>query len=229
MMKMQKVTTLVGCLLFVLTCGGAEPPTTLPGAGQPVRQVNRGGIIYTEPVPQTFDFSFPGGTMAHFVAAVNKAFDAQWKDGKKPNLILPASSSTVEVPPLELRGVDLKSLLEAVGRLLPRGPVWTPVGESTWVLQIVPDRRETRVFYVGHLLTKFKIDDITTALTTVWDMGGDQKPELKYHKDTQLVMVRADKAQLEVAQNVLAQLGDAIAIEPRPDGQVNAPKGARKG
>jgi hypothetical protein len=168
--------------------------------------------------------------MAQFVAAVNKSIAAQWKEGARPNLILPASASTVELPPLELRGVQLNSLLEAVGRLLPRGPTWVPVGGSTWVLQIVPDRRETRVFYVGHLLTKFKIDDVSTALTTVWEMGGDSKPELKYHKDTQLLIIRADKAQLEVAQNVLTQLRDALAIkEAQPEGGASGSKDARKG
>lgn len=221
-MKMQRVTVWAGwCVLAAIACAGAEPTTPTTPQGQ--------GVIMTKPAGQTLDLSFPGGTMAQFVAAVNKAVAAQWKDGAKPNLILPASASTVELPPLELRGVDVDSLLHAVGRLLPRGPVWTRVGQSTWVLQIVPDRRETRVFYVGHLLTKFKIDDVSTALTTVWEMSADSKPELKYHKDTQLLIIHADKAQLEVAQNVLAQLREALAIkEGQPEDGASGSKDARK-
>jgi hypothetical protein len=182
-----------------------------------------------EPAPQTFDFSFPGGTMTQFAAAVNKALAAHWKEGARPNLIVPASSSSVELPPMELRAVDLKSLLDTVGRLLPRGPVWVPVGKSIWVLQNTADRRDTRVFYVGHLLAKFKVDDINTALTTAWDMAAESKPELKYHKDTQLLIVRADHAQLEIAQNVLTQLRDALGIKesPPPANPASGSKGAR--
>jgi hypothetical protein len=216
-MKLRKSAILMaGWVLLAMASVGAEQPTKQAEGG--------GGVVVSEPAPQTLDFSFPGGTMAQFVTAVNKAVAAHWRDGEKPNLIVPAASSSVELPPMELRRVDLKTLVEAAGRLLPRGPVWVPVGKSTWVLQIMPDRRETRVFYVGHLLTKFKVDDISTALTTTWDMGGESKPDLKYHKDTQLLIVRADKAQLEVAQNVLAQLGQAWLLGPGAD-PANAPKG----
>src|SRR5688572_28597781 len=129
-MKMQGTTILTGgWLLLALVCSGAEETT---------KQSDRSGrVVVKEPAPQTFDFSFPGGTMTQFVAAVNKASEAHWKDGARPNLIVPASSSSIELPPMELRAIDLKSLLEAVGRLLQRGPVWVPVGKSTWVLQIL--------------------------------------------------------------------------------------------
>lgn len=218
-MKLQRITIFAGgWLLLALACAGAEEPTKQAGQG--------GGVVVAEPGPPTFDFSFSGGTMAQFVAAVNKAMAAQWKDGAKPNLIVPAGSSSIELPPMELRAVDVKTLLEAVGRLLPQGPRWVPVGKSTWVLQIMPDLRETRVFYVGHLLAKFTIDDITTALTTVWDMGGETKPHLKYHKDTHLLIIHADKGQYEIAKEVLAQLRDALAIRiAEPEGQ---PSGAKE-
>ena len=51
------------------------------------------------------------------------------------------------------------------------------------------DNRETQAFYVDHLLNKFKIGDITTAVQTTWQLGGkDARTELKYHEDTQLLI-----------------------------------------
>jgi hypothetical protein len=62
-------------------------------------------------------------------------------------------------------------------------------------------------------LTKFKIDDITTALQTTWQLGGrESKAELKYHQDTQLLIALGSPEQLNTAAEVLAQL--KLAIEP---------------
>jgi hypothetical protein len=69
------------------------------------------------------------------------------------------------------------------------------------------------VFYVGHLLKKFKIDDITTAVKTTWQLGGkDAKTELKYHQDTQLLITLGSPEQLSTAAEVLAQL--KLALDP---------------
>ena len=82
-----------------------------------------------------------------------------------------------------------------------------------WVLARQPDNRKTQAFYVGHLLKKFKIDDITTAVKTTWQLGGkDAKSELKYHQDTQLLIALGNTEQLSTAAEVLAQL--RLAIEP---------------
>ena len=70
--------------------------------------------------------------------------------------------------------------------------------------------RETRVFFVGNLLKKFKIEDVTTALETVWQMSSKAKADLKYHQDTQLLIVRADRAQLDMTTAVLTQLREAL-------------------
>ena len=84
---------------------------------------------------------------------------------------------------------------------------------NLWVLARVPDTRKTQAFYVGHLLKKFKIDDITTAVQTTWQLGGkDAKSELKYHQDTQLLIALGNTEQLSTAAEVLAQL--KLAIEP---------------
>ena len=84
---------------------------------------------------------------------------------------------------------------------------------TVWVLARPRDTRKTQAFYVGHLLKKFKIDDITTAVQTTWQLGGkDARTELKYHQDTQLLIALGSPEQLGTAADVLAQL--TLAIEP---------------
>jgi hypothetical protein len=172
-----------------------------------------------------FDLSFPGGTVAEFVTQVEKAFDQNVRPGafgpdsragQKPNFIVPAEASSVKLPKLELRSVDVDTLMKAVTALLisqPQRQVWQRIGGSTWVLSIDRDSRSTRAFYVGHLLKKFKIEDITTAVETVLQMGRPADIDLKYHKDTQLLILRASKAQLDSALEVLNQLRDALALD----------------
>jgi hypothetical protein len=172
-----------------------------------------------------FDLSFPGGTVAEFVAHVEKAFDQNIRGGQKPNFIVPTEASSVKLPKLELRSVDAETLMRAVTTLLaPQRHVWQRVGGSTWVLSTQPDSRNTRAFYVGHLLKKFKIEDITTAIETVLQLGRSTNIDLKYHKDTQLLIIRASPAQLESALEVLSQLRDALALDTAGEAPQNTSK-----
>jgi hypothetical protein len=166
------------------------------------------------PQAEVFDLSFPGGTVTEFVTEIGKAFERSIRGGQKPNFLVPAEASSLKVPKLELRSVDTETLMNAVSTLLgPREHVWRRTGRSTWIFVTEPDRRTTQAFFVGHLLKKFKIEDITTAIDTVWQMAPSTKTDLKYHKDTQLLIIRADKPQLETASNVLIQLRDALAVD----------------
>jgi hypothetical protein len=199
-MNISKLTYLV-----IVSCWFA---TAAPGAeNAEKRGPNRDAEVFT------FDLSFPGGTVAEFVAQTEKAFERSTSLGDKPNLIIPAGATSLKVPKLELRSVDIRTLLNAVSTLLGRDYVWQPAGGTTWVLYSRPDNRNTQAFFVGHLLQKFKIEDVTTAIETVWQMDAGKKGELKYHQDTQLLIIRADKAQLEMATNVLTQLRDALVVK----------------
>jgi hypothetical protein len=183
-------------------------------------------LIANEPSDmQVFDLSFPGGTVAEFVAHVEKASDQNTRGGQKPNFIVPTEASSVKLPKLELRSVDVETLMRAVTTLLaPQRHVWQRAGGATWVLSTQPDSRNTRAFYVGHLLKKFKIEDITTAIETVLQMGRSTNIDLKYHKDTQLLIIRASPAQLESALEVLSQLRDALALDTAGEASQNTSK-----
>ncbi len=170
-----------------------------------------------------FDLSFPGGTVAEFVTQLEKAIGQNVRAGQKPNFIVPTESSGITLPKLELRSVDVNTLMTAVTTLLQdqNHVFWQRAGGSTWVLYKRPDLRGTRAFYVGHLLKKFKIEDITTAIETVLQMGRAREIDIKYHKDTGLLIVRASSAQLESTLEVLNQLRDALVLdtpgEPSPN------------
>ena len=83
-----------------------------------------------------------------------------------------------------------------------------------YVLSRGTEMRQSRVFYVGHLLKKFKVDDITTAIRSTWELGGrEAKAELKYHQDTQLLLAFGTSDQLNSMGEVLAQLRLALTPE----------------
>jgi hypothetical protein len=206
-MKIQKLLRLgiVASAILVSTAVWAAEETNKQGRGG-------GSTQPAEPAP-VFDISFPGGTLEEFIEAVGKAVQAGVRNAPKPNLIVAAEARTVRVPKLELRSVDMRTLISATTMLLQPEHMWQPAGgNSTWVLITRADVRKTQAYYVGHLLKKFKVADITTALETVWQMGSNAKTELKYHEDTQMLIVRADRSQIEMAENVLTQLRDSLAI-----------------
>ncbi|HMJ65039.1 MAG TPA: hypothetical protein VK615_06785 [Candidatus Binatia bacterium] len=212
-MKIQKILQLAIialCLLLSKTAAATEDSVKIRDGSPP---------------PEVFDLSFAGGTVQEFVAEVEKAFERSIRGGQRPNFIVPPESSSLKVPKLELRSVDTETLMNAVSTLLgPREHVWRRAGRSTWIFFTEPDRRTTQAFFVGHLLKKFKIEDVTTAIDTVWQMAPSTKTDLKYHKDTQLLIIRADKPQLETASNVLLQLRDALAIDAGNEQTPNSSK-----
>jgi hypothetical protein len=160
-----------------------------------------------------FDLSFAGGTPQKLVSEMERA------GGLKLNVLVPSELTDARIPPMELRSVNVQDVFDSLDLLSRDSMRWIRTGGSgggkpnLWVLARVPDTRKTQAFYVGHLLNKFKIDDITTAVQTTWQLGGkDAKSELKYHQDTQLLIALGSPAQLSTAAEVLAQL--KLAIEP---------------
>ncbi len=127
---------------------------------------------------------------------------------------------------MELRSVTVRSVFESLNRVSDDTMQWITTGRSgfggeVWVARGKPDNRKTQAFYVGYLLKKFKMDDITTAVQTTWQLGGKGgkavKPELKYHQDTQLLIALASPEQLNSAAEVLSQL--KLAVEPVIEGK----------
>ena len=222
---MKIVTTIIVLLGLGYTAtrsDGAEgQPPPVSSLVEQRRQANRDARA--RELESRFDFSFPGGTSKEFANAINDAARKSIKEPEPVNVIIPPELNDVRIPPMELRSVDARSIFLSLNLIARQGAnalEWIPVGvrggADVWVPNRTSDNRKTQTFYVGNLLQKFKIEDITTAVQTTWDLGakdgGPAKPELKYHRDTQLLIVRAYPAQLEAMEEVVTQL--RLAVEP---------------
>jgi len=188
------------------------------------------------------DISFPGGTLAEFVAYLDKAIQTHVRDATRANFLIADELKKTPVPKVELRSVDVGTLMSAMRVLVGQNYQWQQIGSSTWVAISRPDARKTQAFYIGQLLRRagekpakdeklrgFTVADITTALETVWQMDSASKPELKYHEDTQLLVIRADLRQIQMAENVLNQLRGAVAEAALQEDQERAKRAVPAG
>lgn len=87
----------------------------------------------------------------------------------------------------------------------------------------------TRVYSLGQYLETYSIADITTAIETAWGLVPQETAsEFKFHKDTQLLIVRGTKTQLDILENVLRELTTGIRFEASKDAkQVREPSGSQ--
>ena len=129
----------------------------------------------------------------------------------------PNELASTKMQSMQMRKVDATAVFDSINVISRSMQVqWLRTGDNVWVLHRAPDQRKAQPFFVGNLLTKFKITDITTAVKTTWEMGKEERmrmPELKYHEDTQMLVARADKEDLESMSEVLGQLRMALVTE----------------
>lgn len=157
-----------------------------------------------------FHLEFKGGTAQELVKAMREGFEKTHVDPPPINVLIPEDLKEIRMPSIQMRKVDARAVFESINLMSRNAQVqWLRSADNVWVLHRMPDQRKNQPFFVGDLLTKFKIVDITTAVRTTWEMGEEErarKPELKYHEDTQMLVARADKEQLESMSEVLEQL-----------------------
>jgi len=84
-----------------------------------------------------------------------------------------------------------------------------------------------RFYQLAPYLDELKVEDITTALETAWKMLGEKStPDLKFHKDTQLLIAVGSPDKLALIESVLAQLrqssGPVGGYWPRPNARISA-------
>jgi hypothetical protein len=111
--------------------------------------------------------------------------------------------------------------------------------DSVWYFRaerppVIPDpappvRPKTcRFFQLGPYLDDYKVEDITTAVETAWKMLGrtnEDQPEMKFHKDTKLLIVVGSEDKVSMIDAVLKSLtpspvsidpGTGLPVGPRP-------------
>lgn len=169
---------------------------------------------------ELFDLDFAGGTVAQLSAAIEKA------SGKKPNLLISAEVAAYEIPAISVRSVRQDLLLKAIGTLLnqdqkKRMTIWEyPEGSGIWTVAGRQGDKNCQVFHLGKYLKQYKVEDIITAIQTSWKMmdpKGKNPLELKFHKETELLLALVDQTQMPVINGVLIQLSQGLTRPSVPE------------
>jgi len=74
--------------------------------------------------------------------------------------------------------------------------------------------KAARVFNLSAVLDDYSIDDVTTAISGAWDlMDGAKDTQIKFHKDTQLLIVVGSAGHLAIVQEVLNELRNNVVTK----------------
>ena len=184
--------------------------------------------------PPRFDLDFRGGTPSDLVKAIEKAtakpLNAIIPDDCYDVRIPGISVKNVTVAQLfqavTLASKDTRRYNNGMG---PMGGGWsvmtltygfrtegTPNENSIWYFYreklpeepSTPSRSVCRFYQLSpYLEAGYKVEDITTAIATAWDMlGTAPHPHMKYHKDTKLLIAVGEANKLQMIDEALGQL-----------------------
>ena len=195
-----------------------------------------------------FNLDFPGGTPKQLVAALEKVtgqplnvviLDAdaeiQLPSFKLKNTSMPelfqvlraVSTKTEYVAMLNEHGFtstqsfnDSYEFYTLDHNAGPNSVWYFHVDRPGTVTMLTPPVKICRFYQLApYLNSGLKIDDITTAIRTGWDMEGctdATRPQISFHKETKLLIAVGDPNNLEVIDNVLR------ALEPQATQSVPA-------
>ena len=89
-----------------------------------------------------------------------------------------------------------------------------------------PEERQTMVFALGKYLQAYRVEDITTAIQTAWEMMPEgAMADLKFHKDTNLLIAVGPRDRLMIINEILKSLDSWWPIDP----MTGEPKPAKRG
>jgi hypothetical protein len=226
------------------------PPSRVAPPGPPGQNRDESQLAH-------FDLDFPGGTPAELLQAIEKAsgvhVNAVIPIESANTGIPPLKMKNVTVPRLfeAIQMASVKTVTHVTGRTGQGNPTYqqytynygfqnrTMAGDETvWYFhtdkptlppedELKAADRTCRFYQLSSYLDRYKVEDITTALKTAWDMLGDKPdPEMTYHKDTQLLIAVGTPDKLKLIDDVLKQL----ALAPTPGrGEEGASPAAQPG
>jgi hypothetical protein len=199
MMKTQIVTLLSGLCMIASIQAQTEPSK------------NQTAAASTELA--TFNIDFPGGTPGELIQTIAK------ESGTKPNVIVPKNVADVQLPKFKLRNVNAGQVFEALNMVVDETGSqylrWMSPGDrkdpnQVWTLLKAtpkPSVETCQVVFIGQLLDTFRLDDINAAIRTAWEMlGKTSTASLKFHKETQLLIVKGNGEELKLVFDVLKSL-----------------------
>lgn len=105
-----------------------------------------------------------------------------------------------------------------VGQYPPPSPVEPEAPQPPPPVPAEPTPPRTVFFFsLEPYLERFTVDDIITAVKTGWDLDGKKdRPTLKYHEQTKLLVASGDPFQVEMIKSVLANLGRSASRSGTP-------------
>jgi hypothetical protein len=230
---MKRILSALLGLGLVISAYAQKPPpgvTPPPGAIDPAT----GLPTAVRPNEPRFDIEFPGGGSEDLVAVIEKASKS------RQNIVIHPECRGAEIPQFRLQDVSVSQIFTTLNSLeepeFNRG-VWRPVpvdGGEIWTLTkynkniytgfgampAQPQRpRIVKVFNLTHYLEAFKVEDITTAVEGAWNLlgndGSGAPPNIKYHKDTKLLIVVGTDTEMNVVSDVLQQLSQGAGANSR--------------
>jgi len=165
-------------------------------------------------IPARFDFDFPGGTLDQLLEDLSSV------SGAKANVVLVYGAGKADAPKLKLYGVTSGDVLNSLASMDPQltGVRWrgngAPPGSPGLIWTVTwgePPTSAVHVAYIGDLLKKYTIDDITAAISFALDTANSKNPppKLRLHKETSLLIVEGSDRDIGVAAQVIAGLRDA--------------------
>jgi hypothetical protein len=183
-----------------------------------------------------FDLDFPGGTPVELIRAIEKA------SGQSLNVIVHDDSASVQLPALKMRNASLPDFFMALGESTTRrvkvaggGSSLVPLfhfqsmgrgKDAVWYFYTNKTEEPPsicRYYQLADYLDEYSVEDITTAIQTGWKLlNVAPQPQLKFHRETKLLIAVGPPEQLQTIDSVLMELRKSHAPpkESRP-----APKG----
>ena len=213
------------CTLMLAWRGNAQDSS--PSKNQPPQDEG--------PRERLLSLDFGGGTAADYVAAVRKvAPDA--------NIVVMADVSSISMPPVQLKNVDVRSALRVLNSIPQDQPgrhievnVATDHAVHTISARFLTtssvDRDSTVMDISGLLEGQTKPADVLTAIETALQMlqGEYQPAQIKFHEATGLLIARGHPEQIGTIQRVVQQLNEKNArLRRRAEEADNAKADASK-
>lgn len=205
----------------------ARPERTPPAGIDP----NTGQPIMPQEPAVRMDIDFPGGPPEMLLDVMQQV------SGQKFNVIVHPDTAKYQLPAFKLRDVTAAQVFLAMNALgepnfangywqrvpLPDGEIWTLTAQrgqpAGYLAGFVPppanqqpqQAKQCRVFNLSQVLEDYSIEDVTTAVQAAWDlMGGRDAGDIKFHKDTKLLIAFGNSQQVTVLQEVLSELRNNV-------------------
>ncbi|MGV3771901.1 MAG: hypothetical protein ACO1QB_03305 [Verrucomicrobiales bacterium] len=221
----------VASLLAICAGAGMIMGQGVPGQPPPPRSFH--SIVPSEP-EQPFNIYFEGGTPKDFLKALEESLKdlppviipANAADITIPSFELRNVTLSDVFNALNILGMRENWSWQPTSRPngSPGSAIYVLLKQESVTLQRqfpynlpgyqqpVSSEIKVQPIHVGYLLEKYKIEDLTTAIETGWSMSGKVsitdsiEPELKYHKDTEMLLIKGYPSHLNFVTELFKQL-----------------------